>query len=276
MRGGSRPSRATGISWYSPPAPTPPPMRDVNGERTDIYVTGVQSARKRAASVPACPDSIRQCRKRASLSQQRWPVRRIRVEGATHRRTCRRAASLRARSRAQYHQARRRRMGPVHQRRRPIRRLYSSARSIAHVFLADVADGDVRASSPTACGAARPTARARNRRFRPTGDSSYFSPRPAISLLRKISTCCGTCSSSTARRTQSSRVSGDADGVWMEPSGGPSVDARGSVIAFSSRHPTDVLDKKNDFDLYVATVGSRDFRTRTSRKIPSVARCEPR
>jgi Tol biopolymer transport system component len=49
-----------------------------------------------------------------------------------------------------------------------------------------------------------------------------------------------------------SRVSGDAEGVWMEPSGGPSIDARGSVIAFSSRHPTDVLDKKNDFDLYVA------------------------
>ena len=52
------------------------------------------------------------------------------------------------------------------------------------------------------------------------------------------------------------RVSGDLDGGWFEPSGGPSIDDRGSIIAFSSRHPTDVLDKKNDFDLYVATGGS--------------------
>ena len=50
-----------------------------------------------------------------------------------------------------------------------------------------------------------------------------------------------------------SRVSGDAEGVWMEPSGGPSIDARGSVVAFSSRHPTDVSDKNNDFDMFVAT-----------------------
>jgi Tol biopolymer transport system component len=50
------------------------------------------------------------------------------------------------------------------------------------------------------------------------------------------------------------RVSGDPEGVWMEPSGGPSIDARGSVVAFSSRHPTDASDKSNDFDLYVATL----------------------
>lgn len=50
------------------------------------------------------------------------------------------------------------------------------------------------------------------------------------------------------------RVSGDADEPWMEPSGGPSIDGTGSIIAFSSRHPTDASDKKNDFDLYVATV----------------------
>jgi Tol biopolymer transport system component len=48
------------------------------------------------------------------------------------------------------------------------------------------------------------------------------------------------------------RVSGDPDGEWMEPSGGPALDAAGEVIAFSSRHPTDASDNKNDFDLYVA------------------------
>lgn len=49
------------------------------------------------------------------------------------------------------------------------------------------------------------------------------------------------------------RVSGDPDGVWMEPSVGPSIDGSGSVITFSSRHPTGASDKRNDFDLYVAT-----------------------
>jgi Tol biopolymer transport system component len=39
------------------------------------------------------------------------------------------------------------------------------------------------------------------------------------------------------------RISGDPDEVWMEPSIGPSLDASGSVIAFSSRHPTGAADK---------------------------------
>ena len=52
------------------------------------------------------------------------------------------------------------------------------------------------------------------------------------------------------------RVSGDADGAWMEPSTGPSIDGRGSVVAFSSRHPTDASDKRNDFDLYVASLAT--------------------
>jgi Tol biopolymer transport system component len=49
------------------------------------------------------------------------------------------------------------------------------------------------------------------------------------------------------------RVSGDPDGAWLEPSDGPSIDNLGTVVAFSSRHPTDASDKRNDFDLYVAT-----------------------
>ena len=50
------------------------------------------------------------------------------------------------------------------------------------------------------------------------------------------------------------RVSSDPDAEWMESSGGPSIDARGSIVAFSSRHPTGASDKRNDFDLYVATI----------------------
>ena len=62
------------------------------------------------------------------------------------------------------------------------------------------------------------------------------------------------------------RVSGDADGGWMEPSGGPSIDARGSVVAFSSRHPTDVSDKRNDFDLYVATMEKKGAAILSDRR----------
>jgi Tol biopolymer transport system component len=50
------------------------------------------------------------------------------------------------------------------------------------------------------------------------------------------------------------RVSGDRDEAWMEPSVGPSIDARGSIVTFSSRHPTGAVDKGNDYDLYVAMI----------------------
>jgi Tol biopolymer transport system component len=53
------------------------------------------------------------------------------------------------------------------------------------------------------------------------------------------------------------RVSGDGSEAWMESSGGPAIDGAGSIVAFSSRHPTDASDKHNDFDLYVATVEKR-------------------
>jgi Tol biopolymer transport system component len=55
-----------------------------------------------------------------------------------------------------------------------------------------------------------------------------------------------------------SRVSGDSSNGWMEPSTGPVIDATGTIVAFSSRHPTDAGDKHNDFDLYVASYGSAD------------------
>ena len=38
---------------------------------------------------------------------------------------------------------------------------------------------------------------------------------------------------------------------WWEVSTGPSLDAAGRVIAFSSRHPIDSSDVKHDFDLFV-------------------------
>jgi Tol biopolymer transport system component len=47
------------------------------------------------------------------------------------------------------------------------------------------------------------------------------------------------------------RVSGDRTGAWMAPSVGPALDARGRVVTFTSRHPTDASDARNDFDLFV-------------------------
>ena len=58
----------------------------------------------------------------------------------------------------------------------------------------------------------------------------------------------------------------------MEPSGGPSIDGRGTVVAFSSRHPTDASDKKNDFDLYVATVSN--LNTEARRLLQKIRRSE--
>jgi TolB protein len=47
------------------------------------------------------------------------------------------------------------------------------------------------------------------------------------------------------------RISADKTGAWMEASGGPALDGSASVIAFSSRHPTDADDRRNDFDLFI-------------------------
>jgi Tol biopolymer transport system component len=47
------------------------------------------------------------------------------------------------------------------------------------------------------------------------------------------------------------RLSGDGPAGWMEPSYGPAVDAHGTMVAFSSRHPVDTLDTANDLDVFV-------------------------
>jgi len=52
------------------------------------------------------------------------------------------------------------------------------------------------------------------------------------------------------------RVSEDALGGWMEVSSGPAVDGAGSVVAFSSRHPVDSDDRRDDFDLFVRAAPS--------------------
>ena len=46
-------------------------------------------------------------------------------------------------------------------------------------------------------------------------------------------------------------ISSDPGGGWLEESGAPSIDARGQVVAFTSRHPISPRDVAYDFDLFV-------------------------
>ena len=56
------------------------------------------------------------------------------------------------------------------------------------------------------------------------------------------------------RQTQSiNRISADDRGAWMEPSVAPALDAMARVVVFSSRHPMNATDRRNDFDLFIVT-----------------------
>jgi len=56
------------------------------------------------------------------------------------------------------------------------------------------------------------------------------------------------------------RLSSDPHSSWMEPSGSAALDASGRVVVFSSRHPINDGDTRNDFDLFIAT-GCSDGNT---------------
>ena len=53
------------------------------------------------------------------------------------------------------------------------------------------------------------------------------------------------------RRTREIRRVSTGRTSWMEPSLAPAVDGTGAVIAFSSRHPRDLSDEGDDYDLFV-------------------------
>jgi Tol biopolymer transport system component len=59
------------------------------------------------------------------------------------------------------------------------------------------------------------------------------------------------------------RISGSGvatHGPWWNRSTGPAVDARGRIVAFSSREPIHAADLEHDDDLYVEVVGAEDGR----------------
>jgi hypothetical protein len=51
-------------------------------------------------------------------------------------------------------------------------------------------------------------------------------------------------------------LSATAAGGWPEESDAPQIDATGSVVTFSSRHPIEAGDLRNDFDLFVRVPAS--------------------
>ena len=53
------------------------------------------------------------------------------------------------------------------------------------------------------------------------------------------------------QRQVMTRLSGDETGEWMSPSAGAAIDGAADVIVFSSRHPTEPSDLRNDYDLFV-------------------------
>ena len=146
-------------------------------------------------------------------------------------------------------------MGTVDQRRRPLRRIRRALDQLPHIFLADLETG---ASRVITNSVRRGLANGRSAKPAMSPDGRFVSFQSEandlvaaedFNLLWDVFVFDRTTGAIT-------RISGDREEVWMAPSGGPSIDATGSVVAFSSRHPTDASDKRNDFDLYVAAIPS--------------------
>jgi len=53
------------------------------------------------------------------------------------------------------------------------------------------------------------------------------------------------------RRSRDMRRASMGRTSWAEPSIGPALDGSGSVLAFSSRHPIDAQDDRDDYDLFI-------------------------
>lgn len=225
---------------------------DMNGERTDIYVADVQSAGVRRISTgmreldPATAASVHPSvssdgRFAAFASRAQRKGERSEVSQIFVRDLALNATKLVARG-----------WDPSISDDGRFVAFTGMHHQMAHVFLADVEAGTSRLiTNSVRRGAAngasgKPKVSADGRFVVFQSEASDLVAAEDINLLWDVFVF-------DRATSTTSRVSGDAEGEWMEPSGGPSIDARGSVIAFSSRHPTDVLDKKNDFDLYVAT-----------------------
>jgi WD40-like Beta Propeller Repeat len=127
----------------------------------------------------------------------------------------------------------------------------------ADVFVADLVTGAIGLISRSARG----------------GGGNGPSANPALSadgrfvafqLEASDLVCAGTCAAGKEdinllpdvflfdrRSGTAARLSGGESGGWLEPSVGPALDGSGTVVAFSSRHPIDAADTRNDYDLFI-------------------------
>ena len=140
------------------------------------------------------------------------------------------------------------------------------SRRMAHIFVADLDSGASRIITNSVHrglangNSARPVISANGRFVAFQSEASDLVAVEDFNLLWDVFVLDRTTNAIT-------RLSGDREEAWMEPSSGPSIDATGSVVAFSSRHPTDASDKRNDFDLYVATVQTGAMASLALQKI---------
>jgi Tol biopolymer transport system component len=140
------------------------------------------------------------------------------------------------------------------------------SRRMAHIFVADLATGASRIITNSVHrglangNSARPAMSSNGRFVAFQSEASDLVAVEDFNLLWDVFVLDRTTNAIT-------RLSGDREEAWMEPSSGPSIDATGSVVAFSSRHPTDASDKRNDFDLYVATIQANAMTPLALQKI---------
>lgn len=133
---------------------------------------------------------------------------------------------------------------------------------VADVFVADLQSGSVELVSGSARGGSANG---------PSGSPALSADGRFVAFQSEASdlVCAGECPPAAEdinlvwdvflfdRPTRTiTRLSADAAGGWMEASVGPAIDAAGKVVAFSSRHPTGQLDRKNDFDLFIRAAPS--------------------
>jgi Tol biopolymer transport system component len=142
------------------------------------------------------------------------------------------------------------------------------SRRMPHIFLADLDTGETRIITNSVRGglangpSARPALSSNGRFVAFQSEASDLATVEDFNLLWDVFVLDRSTNAIT-------RLSGDRDEAWMEPSSGPSIDATGSVVSFSSRHPTDASDKRNDFDLYVATILGLNTEARRHGVTPS-------
>jgi Tol biopolymer transport system component len=121
----------------------------------------------------------------------------------------------------------------------------------ADVFLLALADGSIELVSRNAKGesgngaSGRPVVSVDGQRVAFQSEASDLArPDTDINLLWDVFLL-------DRRAGRVTRLSTDPGSEWMEASGGPAIDAAGGVVAFSSRHPMNAADTRNDFDLFV-------------------------